>query len=70
MPYIDLTPEMVEAGTNEAIERSRAVLDELVAPKDQRTFENTMRPLDRINDILGTRSTTSASWDTCTRTRR
>jgi thimet oligopeptidase len=53
MPYIDLTPEMVEAGTNEAIERSRAVLDELVAPKDQRTFENTLRPLDRINDILG-----------------
>lgn len=53
MSYIDLTPEAVEAGVNEAIERSRAVLDELVAPKEQRTFDNTLRPLDRIHDILG-----------------
>lgn len=53
MSYIDLTPDQVTAGTEEAITDARAVIDELVAPKEQRTFENTLRPLDRVNDILG-----------------
>ncbi|MCZ6455807.1 MAG: Zn-dependent oligopeptidase [Actinobacteria bacterium] len=50
--YLTLTPAQIEVGTDQAIADARAVLDELAAPKDQRTFENTMKPLDRIADIL------------------
>jgi len=50
--YQTLTPAKIEAGTDRAIADALAVLDELVAPKNQRTFENTMKPLDRIADIL------------------
>lgn len=50
--YLTLTPAQIEAGTDQAIADARAVLDELAAPKDRRTFENTMKPLDRIADIL------------------
>ena len=53
MSFRELTPADVVDGTDEAISEARAVLDELIAPKDQRTFENTMRPLDRISDIMG-----------------
>ncbi len=53
MSYSELTPEQIEKGTDQAIGRARAVLDELATPKEPRTFENTLRPLDRINDILG-----------------
>jgi thimet oligopeptidase len=53
MSYATLTPAQVTEGTDEAIAAARAVLDELVTPKESRTFANTMRPLDRINDILG-----------------
>lgn len=51
MPYSSLTPAQVRAGADAAIEQARSVLDELVAEKDARTFENTLRPLDRISDI-------------------
>jgi Zn-dependent oligopeptidase len=51
--YTSLTPAHIEEGTEGAIADAQAVLDELVAPKAQRTFENTLRPLDRITDILG-----------------
>src|SRR5690606_23369890 len=53
MSFRDLTPGDVTTGTENAIAEARAVLDELCAPKEQPTFENTMRPIDRINDILG-----------------
>ncbi|MFO7300457.1 MAG: M3 family metallopeptidase [Actinomycetes bacterium] len=53
MSFRDLTPADVTTGTENAIAEARAVLDELCAPKEQPTFENTMRPIDRINDILG-----------------
>jgi thimet oligopeptidase len=53
MTFNDLNPELISRGTDDAIESARAVLDEVVAPKETRTFENTMRPLDRILDILG-----------------
>ena len=53
MSYAELTPEQVEAGTDRAIDDARAVFDEMIRPKDTRTFENTLRPLDRIEDILG-----------------
>ncbi|MEE8406338.1 MAG: M3 family metallopeptidase [Acidimicrobiia bacterium] len=50
--YFTLSPAQIEAGTDQAIADALAVLDELAAPKDQRTFDNTMKPLDRIADIL------------------
>ena len=53
MSYSTLTPAQLEAGTDKAIANAQSVLEELVAPKEQRTFENTLRPLDQIADILG-----------------
>lgn len=53
MSFRKLTPADITTGTDEAISEARAVLDELTAPRDERTFENTMRPIDRIGDILG-----------------
>ncbi|MGH3650646.1 MAG: M3 family metallopeptidase, partial [Acidimicrobiia bacterium] len=50
--YTELTPAKIEKGIEEAIEKAEAVLDEIIGDKDQRTFENTLRPLDRIADIL------------------
>ena len=52
MSYSTLTPVQIEEGTDQAIAEAHSVLDEIVAPKSQRTFENTLRPLDRIADIL------------------
>ncbi len=53
MGYRELTPEKVEAGVDRAIEEARGVLDGLVSPKETRTFDNTLRPLDLIQDVLG-----------------
>ena len=50
--YSTITADQIETGTDEAIDEARAVLDELAAPKDTRTFDNTLRPLDKIGDIL------------------
>jgi len=52
MPYQTITPEEIERGTDLALQAAETVLDALVAPNDQRTFENTLRPIDRIKDIL------------------
>ncbi len=52
MSYSTITAAQIEQGTEAAIEQAKAVLDELVAPKEERTFDNTLRPLDRISDIL------------------
>ncbi|MCI0426106.1 MAG: Zn-dependent oligopeptidase [Actinobacteria bacterium] len=53
MPYPELTPAQITAGTEDRITRARDVLDELVATKAERSFDNTLRPLDRILDIIG-----------------
>lgn len=53
MTYQDLTPSQIEIGTDEAVSQARTILDQLAAPQETRTFENTMRPLDRVNDVLG-----------------
>jgi thimet oligopeptidase len=53
MSYKDLTPEALTAGVDAAISQARSILDGLVEPKPARTFENTLRPLDRIGDVLG-----------------
>ncbi|MEX2134978.1 MAG: M3 family metallopeptidase [Acidimicrobiia bacterium] len=50
--YNDLTAEDITNGTDRAIDEARGVLDDAVAPKDERTFANTLMPLDRIGDIL------------------
>ena len=51
--FSTITPAQIEEGTDEGLARAEAVLDELVAPKDERTFENTLAPLDRISSIYG-----------------
>ncbi|MCI0678963.1 MAG: hypothetical protein L0Z63_07965, partial [Actinobacteria bacterium] len=53
MPYPELTPAQITAGTEDRITSARDVLDELVATKTERSFDNTLRPLDRILDIIG-----------------
>jgi thimet oligopeptidase len=51
--FADLTPEQVTRGIDDALEQAQDILDGAVEPKDQRTFENTLMPLDRISDVLG-----------------
>jgi Zn-dependent oligopeptidase len=50
--YSAVTPDKVGRGIDDAIAEAREILDEMVAPRDDRTFEDTMRPLDRIADVL------------------
>jgi thimet oligopeptidase len=50
--YSAVTAEKVGEGIDAALEEAQGILDEMVAPKDERTFENTMLPIDRISDVL------------------
>jgi Zn-dependent oligopeptidase len=50
--YSNLTPSQIEAGVAKALENAEAVLAEVIAVDGVRTFDNTLRPLDRIGDIL------------------
>jgi len=50
--YKDLTPEQISDGIDVAIEEAEEVLDSLISLDGERDFENTMRPLDRIADII------------------
>jgi thimet oligopeptidase len=50
--YSAVTTDKVEQGIDAAIAEAQGILDEMVAPRDERTFENTMLPLDRIADML------------------
>ncbi len=50
--YTLITPEEITQGIELAIEEAEAVVAELVSTDGSRTFENTLRPLDRIGDIL------------------
>jgi thimet oligopeptidase len=56
-----MTPAQIEEGTDRAIREAEAVLDDLVAPKEEHSFENTLRPLDRIADTLA-HATTSYTF--------
>ncbi|HEY4607039.1 MAG TPA: M3 family metallopeptidase [Acidimicrobiia bacterium] len=47
-----VTAEGVNGGVDSALARARGILEEVVAAKEVRTFENTLRPLDLINDVL------------------
>jgi oligopeptidase A len=44
--------EEVGPGVDAAITEARQILDDVVAVEGDRTFENTMLPLDLINDVL------------------
>jgi Zn-dependent oligopeptidase len=50
--YSTVTADRVTSGIDAALEEARAILDEAVSPKTERTFENTMLPLDQIADVL------------------
>ena len=50
--YSSVTADKVAHGIDDAIEEAQGILEAMVAPRDDRTFENTMLPLDRIADVL------------------
>ncbi|MGD2060926.1 MAG: M3 family metallopeptidase [Acidimicrobiia bacterium] len=50
--YARLKPEDITAGVDRAIAEAETVIEALVSVAGQRTFDNTLRPLDRIGDIL------------------
>jgi len=50
--YSELTPSDISTGCDDAITEAEKVLDAVVSVDEGRTFENTLRPLDRIADIL------------------
>jgi Zn-dependent oligopeptidase len=50
--FSTVTPDRAEQGMDAALAEAQQILEDAVAPKGQRTFENTMRPLDRISDLL------------------
>ncbi|HEX6301674.1 MAG TPA: M3 family metallopeptidase [Acidimicrobiia bacterium] len=50
--YKDLTPQKISDGIDNAIEQAEEVLASLISVEGQRNFENTMRSLDRIADII------------------
>ena len=51
--YSELTPDVIAEGVERAIGEAEAVLSGIVSQDAPRTFDNTLRPLDRIADILG-----------------
>ncbi len=50
--YAILTPDDIAAGVDAAIAEAEEVVDSLVNLDGDRDFENTMRPIDRVGDIL------------------
>lgn len=50
--YSTLTSAEIERGIDAAIAEAEEVLASIVAVQGERTFDNTLRPLDRIADIL------------------
>lgn len=50
--YTMFTPDDIETGVDDAISRAEEVVDGLISVDGDRTFENTLRPLDRAGDIL------------------
>ena len=50
--YSSVTADKVAQGIDDAIEEAQGILEDMVAPREDRTFENTMVPLDRIADVL------------------
>jgi thimet oligopeptidase len=55
--FSTVTAEDVEKGMDTALAEAQQILEDLIAPKEERTFENTMLPLDRIADVLSRANT-------------
>ncbi|HSK06243.1 MAG TPA: M3 family metallopeptidase [Acidimicrobiia bacterium] len=55
--FSTVTADEVERGMDTALTEAQQILEDLVAPKEERTFENTMLPLDRIADVLSSANT-------------
>lgn len=51
--FATITAAQIAEGTDRALSDASSIIDELIAPKAERTFENTLRPLDRIADLFG-----------------
>lgn len=50
--YARLTPDQVTEGVDRALAEAETVVARIVEPTQERTFDNTLRPLDRAADIL------------------
>lgn len=59
--YSTITPERIESGTDEALGSAEQVLGSIIDVEGERTFENTLLPIDRIADILA-HATTNYSF--------
>jgi thimet oligopeptidase len=55
--FSTVTADQVEKGMDAALAQAQQILEDLVTPKDQRIFENTMLPLDQISDVLSKANT-------------
>jgi thimet oligopeptidase len=55
--FSTVTADKVEKGMDTALAEAQQILEDLVAPTEERTFENTMLPLDRIADVLSRANT-------------
>ena len=53
MTYSSITPEQITDGVDQVIEKAEEVLERLIGVGAERTFENTLQPLDRVGDLLG-----------------
>lgn len=58
--YSNITPDQIAEGVESSIDDAEAVLSDLVSTKPERTFENTLRPLDRVADMLNHANTNYA----------
>ncbi len=50
--FSTVTASGITAGIDASIARAQEILDQAVAARNERTFENTLLPLDLINDVL------------------
>jgi Zn-dependent oligopeptidase len=55
--FSSVTADKVETGVDTSLAEAQQILEDLVAPKEDRTFENTMLPLDEISDLLAKATT-------------
>ena len=50
--YSSISPDQIGSGTDEALAEAEDVLQSIIDVEGERTFENTLLPIDRIADIL------------------
>ena len=55
--FSTVSADKVEQGVDAALAEAQQILEDVVAPKEERSFENTLLPLDLINDILAKATT-------------